>query len=137
MTEEARIPTAVEVGLQKIGYLLFSKNEDDRISLSLQTLLHVLGVSKADVAKMTGLTRVRIGQFDGGADIPSARRSQFNKILQDIVGVFEDQLDYVKNDPEAKSNSSLIKEMVPATEAILKICHNTLKAEKKAGISDD
>ncbi len=131
MPDEQYIPTPQEVGHKICGNLIFSNYEG--MSLALHALLYIVGVSSSDVAKMTGLSRSRIGQYGGRCvPVPAHRAYQFHYILKGVVESFEENLSALKKDPKS-FKAALVKGAVPAAQSIVAVCRGVLEAEKKAG----
>lgn len=143
-TEDQYIPAPQEVGHEICGRLIFGHHKG--MSLSLHALLYVVGVSKAAVGKMSGLTRGRINHYcfhgpltkaniladDFGEPVPRHRAQQFHYILRSVIESFEENLTALKKDPKS-FKAGLVKEAVPAAQAIVTTCRAILEAEQKAG----
>ena len=126
MEQETYVPTAEDVGDNRLQEILWQRFDDSRKVLN--TLLYVVGVSQATLAKMTGLTRARVGHYAKyGEPIPLHRQKQFCDILRGVVAKWESQFVYVDKEPEAHP---LWPEMVPVMREMLKACKLVLAAHE-------
>ena len=128
MEQETYIPTPTEIGHDLVGHLIFFGGKNRPVLLA--TLLYLVGVSKADLAKMTGLTRGRINHYANYGDpVPDGREFQFYHILRNIVEAWERDLAALDERPE-DFEASLVPEAVPVARAIVTACRKVLAAEK-------
>ncbi len=130
MEKEAYVPTASEVGLELIRDLVFGGSP--KRPAILDTLVYVVGVSKAKLAKMTGLTPVRVGQLVQRRDPVSANREeQFYLILRTITETWEKDLAAIDGLSD-KRKERVTPETVPVARAILTACRKVLRDYEKA-----
>ncbi len=130
MEEEAYVPTAREVGLEIIADLVFGGSP--KRPAILDTLVYVVGVSKAKLAKMTGLTPVRVGQLVQRRDrVSTNREEQFYSILRTITETREKDLPAIDGLSD-KRKERVTPETVPVARAILTACRKVLGDYEKA-----
>ncbi len=115
-----------QFGSMQIGHLLMRRGP--HVSILLHTLIYVAGVSKADLARETGLTRGRIGHYlNLDEPVPEDREQQFFEILCGMMEVFEETLERIDQDQEFfLEEMHLVPEAVPVAREIVKVCHNVL-----------
>ena len=128
MEPETYVPTPSEIGVSILGYLLFGVGNKQKKCAVLETLLYVLHVPKATLAKMTGLTRARIGQFHD-EPVPDFREEQFYTILLNMTDAMEENLNSLEEKQE-HLDAEVKPETVPLARAIIKTCRKVLAAEK-------
>ncbi len=130
MEMEAYVPTPSEVGLELIRDLVFGGGR--KRSAILDTLVYVVGVSKAKLAKMTGLTPVRIGQLVQRRDpVPANREKEFYFILRTITETWEKHLAVIDGLSD-EGKERVTPETVPVARAILTACRKVLRDYEKA-----
>ncbi len=130
MEEEAYVPTAREVGLEIIADLVFGGSP--KRPAILDTLVYVVGVSKAKLAKMTGLTPVRVGQLVQRRDpVPANREEQFYFILRTITETWEKDLAAIDGLSDERKER-VTPETVPVARAIVTACRKVLGDYEKA-----
>ena len=130
MEKEAYVPTPSEVGLELIRDLVFG-GSPQRPAI-LDTLVYVVGVSKAKLAKMTGLTPVRIGQLVQRRDrVPANREEQFYLILRTITETWEKDLAAIDGLSD-EGKERVTPETVPVARAIVTACRRVLRDCEKA-----
>ena len=130
MEEEAYVPTAREVGLEIIADLVFGGSP--KRPAILDTLVYVVGVSKAKLAKMTGLTPVRVGQLVQRRDrVSTNREEQFYSILRTITETWEKDLAAIDGLSD-KRKERVTPETVPVARAIVTACRKVLGDYEKA-----
>ena len=124
--ESAFIVTPNTLGKMLVGDLVLKKGP--HIPGVLHALIHVAGTSSADVAKMTGLTRGRIGHYlHIDEPVPEDRERQFFEILRDITEGYEENLTIF----EAEFfHAEMDMDVVPVPEA-LPVARETIKACRK------
>ena len=123
------IPTPREVASSLFSVQIYSMLEDR--TGALFALLHILDVSAADVARMTGLTRGRIHHYESGhGTVPESREIQMRALLRGVLDGCEEFLQAVAEDgggyPEGVQH-----EAVPVMKAKIAACKKILR--KKIG----
>ncbi len=106
----------------------------------LHALIYVAGVSRADVAKVTGLTRGRIGHYlNLNEPVPEGRERQFYELLHDITQGYERALTAFDEVWEDLSDSpiGLVPAAVPVVREIVKACHIALDDYEAAQQPED
>ena len=102
---------------------------------ALHALIYVAGISRADVAKATGLTRGRIGHYLNRNDpVPEDRERQLYELLRDITQGYEDALAddkewYPENNPDLIDPSLFdgdVRDAMPIVRNIVKVCRRVL-----------
>ena len=122
---ETYIPTPTDVGHELFGEMFFVQRGTQ--SAVLDTLLYVLKVPKATLAKMTGLTRARIGHYANlGGPIPQQRQEQLYFILRNITAAWHEDWLAVCDRP-GDFGDRMVPETLPIAENILALCHVVLK----------
>ncbi len=124
--ESAFILTPNTLGKMLVGDLVLRKGP--HVPGVLHALIHVAGASSADVAKMTGLTRGRIGHYLHIYEpVPADRERQFYETLRGITEEYEEDLAMLDGDPENfLQEKSLVLEAVPADREIVNTCRKVL-----------
>ncbi len=86
MEKESYVPKPHEVGSARFGILAMLKSESRPDLILLHTLIYLVGISRADVAELTGLTRSRIGHYLNYAEqVPEHRQRQLYFVLKAII----------------------------------------------------
>ncbi len=124
--ESTFIRTPNQLGRKSVGALLVRSGP--HIPVVLHTLINVAGASKADLAKMTGLTRGRIGHYlNLDEPVPEDRERQFYESLRAITEAYEEILAMLDRDPEIfLEEKPLVPEAVPVALEIVKACRKVL-----------
>ncbi len=126
--ESASVVTPNTLGKMLVGNLVLRKGS--HIPVVLHTLIHVAGASKADVAKMTGLTRGRIGHYLHLYEpVPEDRERQFYEILRDITEGYEENLTMFETEffhVEMDMDVVPVPEAVPVAREIIRACRKVL-----------
>jgi hypothetical protein len=125
--ESSFVVTPSELG-HILAIELLSK-KGPHVSTVLHALIYVAGVSRAHVAKGTGLTRGRIGHYlNLNEPVPEGRERQFYELLHDITQGYERALTEVDEVWEDLSDSSigLVPAAVPVVREIVKACRKAL-----------
>ncbi len=126
--ESASVVTPNTLGKMLVGDLTLRKGS--HIPGVLHALIHVAGASSADVAKMTGLTRGRIGHYLHIYEpVPADRERQFYEILRDITKGYEDNLIMLEAGffhTEMDMDVVPVPEAVPVAREIIKACRKVL-----------
>ncbi len=126
--ESAFIVTPNTLGKMLVGDLVLKKGP--YIPGVLHALIHVAGTSSADVAKMTGLTRGRIGHYlHIDEPVPEDRERQFYEILRDITEGYEENLTMFEVEffhGEMDMDVVPVPETVPVAREIIKACRKAL-----------
>ncbi len=111
-----------------VGKLVLRKGS--HIPVVLHTLIYVAGASRADVAKMTGLTRGRSGHYlHLDEPVPEDRERQFYEILRDITEGYEENLTMFEAEffhAELDMDVVPVPEAVPVAREIIKACRKVL-----------
>ena len=93
----------------------------------LHTLIFIAGVSRADVAKVTGLTRGRIGHYLNLREpVPDDRERQFYELLHDITEGYEAALTDLDLNLVHLNEPRLVRAAVSVVREIVKACHTAL-----------
>ncbi len=126
--ESASVVTPNTLGKMLVGNLVLRKGS--HIPVVLHTLIYVAGASKADVAKMTGLTRGRIGHYlHMEKPVPEDRERQFYEILRDIIEGYEENLTMFEAEffhAEMDMDVVPVPEALPVAREIIKACRKVL-----------
>ena len=125
-----------DVGSARFGSLAMLNSESRPDLVMLHTLVYLVGISRADVAELTGLTRSRIGHYLNYAEpVTEQRQRQLYFVLKTIIEAFEENLAAVEADPE-KVRVCLVPETLPVVRAIIEASRKALAdfeaAEKEA-----
>lgn len=92
-------------------------------------LLHIMGLSQAEVAKIVDLDRSRINHYDSGlSPVPSSRDDQFHSVLELYVNEYEGLLDRLQSGKDRYAGHTLVVEAVPVAKAKIAACRKILKA---------
>ncbi len=126
--ESAFILTPNTLGKMLVGDLVLRKGP--HIPGVLHALIHVAGASRANVARMTGLTRGRIGHYlHLDEPVPEDRERQFYEILRDITEGYEENLTMFEVEffhGEMDMDVVPVPETVPVAREIIKACRKAL-----------
>ncbi len=137
--KSAFIVTPNTLGKMLVGNLVLRKGP--HIPGVLHALIHVAGASSADVAKMTGLTRGRIGHYlHMDKPVPEDRERQFYEILRDITEGYEENLTMFEAEffhAEMGMVVVPVPEAVPVAREIIKACRKALANYKAAHQPND
>ncbi len=120
--ESPFVLTPSQIGRFLAGNLLFRN-----CPAVLHALIYVAGVSKAETAKMIGVTRGRIGHYvNGDEPVPEDRERQIYETLRDITEANEKGLDRLKGDP------LFFNEAAPVAFEMVKACRKVLDTYEAA-----
>ena len=126
--ESAFIVTPNTLGKMLVGDLVLKKWP--QLPGVLHALIHVAGASRANVAKMTGLTRGRIGHYLHLREpVPEDRERQFYEILRDITEGDEENLTMFEAEffhAEMDMDVVPVPEALPVAREIIKACRKVL-----------
>ena len=120
--ESAFILTPNTLGKMLVGDLVLRKGP--HIPGVLHALIHVAGASRANVARMTGLTPV-----------PEDRERQFYEILRDITEGYEENLTMFEVEffhVEMDMDVVPVPEAVPVAREIIRACRKALAGYEAA-----
>jgi len=124
--ESAFIVTPNTLGKMLVGDLILKKGP--QLPGVLHALIHVAGASRANMAKMTGLTRGRIGHYLHLYEpVPEDRERRVYETLRDITEGYEENLTMFEGQPEFfHVEMDLVPEAVPVAREIVKACRKAL-----------
>ncbi len=126
MEKETYVNMPRDAGNARFGNLAMLKSESRTDLVMLHTLIYLVGISRADVAKLTGLTRSRIGHYLNYAEeVPKGRQRQLYFVLEGIIKAFEENLAAVEADPE-EVEACLVPETLPVVRAIVEASRKAL-----------
>ncbi len=132
--ESAFILTPNTLGKMLVADLVLKKGP--HIPGVLHALVHVAGASRANVAKMTGLTRGRIGHYLHLYEpVPEDRERQFYEILRDITEGYEENLTMFEAEffhVEMDMDVVPVPEAVPVAREIIRACRKALAGYEAA-----
>ncbi len=130
---DRNISTSGGIGHELIGELIFHGGPGQ--CAVLNTLLYVLRVPKAEVARATGLSRGRVNHYEYGQPVPQHQQLQLYAWLRSLTEEFEENLTALDERPE-EFEAGLVPEAVPVARAMVKACRKVL-ADFEAGINGD
>ena len=114
-----------QLGRMSVGAMLVRSGT--QIPAVLHALIYVAGVSKAETAKMIGVTRGRIGHYvNGDEPVPEDRERQIYETLRDITEANEKGLARLKGDP------LFFNEAAPVAFEMVKACRKVLDTYEAA-----
>ncbi len=99
----------------------------------LDTLLNIVGMPPADIARHIGLTRGRIGHYQAGDPVPAQRQQQLYFVLRGVTEALEGHCTALAASPEFKG--ALSRKGTHVAWAIIKACRETL-AEYEAVLAE-
>lgn len=136
--ESASVVTPNTLGKMLVANLVLRKGS--HIPGVLHALIHVAGASSADVAKLTGLTRGRIGHYlHIHEPVPEDRQRQFYEILRDITEGYEKNLTMFEAEflhAEMDMDVVPVPDAVPVAREIIKACRKVLADFEAADASE-
>ena len=137
MEKETNVGMPTDVGYVRFREIALCNGPDRPPRAILYTLIYVFGISRAEVAEMTGLTRSRIGHYlYYGDPEPEQRQGQLYGVLKGITEAFEEKLAEIDLRPQ-DFEDALVPETLPVVRAMVDASRKVLADFDEAGPFDD